>query len=394
MLIKMAPEDVIAVPEYDARKIRVCGYHIIGKINAEGFRLVMGNQSMTNNSYMGRMLADAIAGNHIGITERVHIGGSRGTQLTITPVSNEKAKAIASVGASAETVDAVLQKQNKIDVADVVKGQLAQAPKAEAKTIPSKPETKAAPTPVAVAKSISTSGGNSRQAHAGALNEIMLNTKHSVKTRQDAAADLQAFKRKAKVSWTALGLSTETPKHIDDVLKLSDTKPKTKPAPKAKAKLETVRSPNQTDQPLSRKERAAQLLGVFMTTTDPEHRYKAAQQLVELKKTSKVGWYMLGIDDDTRKLAVKIAEGPAPVKPVAAPTPKVIAKPSPKAKAKAAPAKVAAPSKESRSQKAQRLFKEKKWSELLTHKKAAKVSWPALGFFENEVQEILLHVGD
>jgi hypothetical protein len=46
-LCKVAPEDVIAVPSYDANKMRVCGYHIIFELTAEEFTLIKANKPMS-----------------------------------------------------------------------------------------------------------------------------------------------------------------------------------------------------------------------------------------------------------------------------------------------------------------------------------------------------------
>jgi hypothetical protein len=44
VLAKLAPEDVIAVPSYDANKMRVCGYHIIAELTQAQYALVNRNQ--------------------------------------------------------------------------------------------------------------------------------------------------------------------------------------------------------------------------------------------------------------------------------------------------------------------------------------------------------------
>lgn len=78
VLAKVNPEDVIAVPEYDANKMRVCGYHIIDILSAEDFSIVKTNRAMNNTEQLAR----AVSGNHIGITDIVKIGGQKGSSIT------------------------------------------------------------------------------------------------------------------------------------------------------------------------------------------------------------------------------------------------------------------------------------------------------------------------
>lgn len=86
-LAKLAPEDVIAVPTYDANKMRVCGYHIIFELTPEMYGLVKTNKPISDCEEGQIMLGKAMAGDHIGITEDVRItqqqgGGVRVTQRT------------------------------------------------------------------------------------------------------------------------------------------------------------------------------------------------------------------------------------------------------------------------------------------------------------------------
>ena len=82
VLAKLAPEDVIAVPQYDARKLRAKAYHIIAELSDSDRRLVCNNQPMEDQVLIG----NAIAGNHVGILEYVEITQNKGGGLNITPV--------------------------------------------------------------------------------------------------------------------------------------------------------------------------------------------------------------------------------------------------------------------------------------------------------------------
>lgn len=85
VLAKVRPEDVIAVPDYDANKMRVCGYHIIAELTPDQFEAIECNKAITTVEGGEMLLSRAIAGNHIGVVERVKITQHRGEGLVITP---------------------------------------------------------------------------------------------------------------------------------------------------------------------------------------------------------------------------------------------------------------------------------------------------------------------
>lgn len=83
LLGKVYPEDVIAVPAYDASKMRVCAYHLLFVLPSEDAQAVRQSRPMEPSSVGSMMLTDAIRGNHVGITSKVRIGGHMGTNLTL-----------------------------------------------------------------------------------------------------------------------------------------------------------------------------------------------------------------------------------------------------------------------------------------------------------------------
>ena len=85
VMVKIRPEDVLAVPHGESDKIRASGYHIIGKVPADEHERLRSNKPMEGTNAL-KMLTMAIEGDHIGIIEYVDIGGPKGTQLTVTPV--------------------------------------------------------------------------------------------------------------------------------------------------------------------------------------------------------------------------------------------------------------------------------------------------------------------
>lgn len=83
VIAKVNPEDVIAVPQYDSNKMRVCGYHILAELSSEDFRELKNNRAIKTDDAK-RKLAAAISGSHVGITSMVHIGGHNGGNITTT----------------------------------------------------------------------------------------------------------------------------------------------------------------------------------------------------------------------------------------------------------------------------------------------------------------------
>lgn len=76
-LIRIKPSDVIAVPKYNTNKMRVCAYEIIGRLNDEDAHAVCNNQPLQTDEGK-RLLAAAISGKTVAITNQVEITASRG----------------------------------------------------------------------------------------------------------------------------------------------------------------------------------------------------------------------------------------------------------------------------------------------------------------------------
>ena len=95
VIIKVYPEDVVAVPQdYRGSKMRCCGYNIVAEVSDEGFHLLCNNKPMTDDKKMAELLTDILRGNHTPVLEYVEITGQYGNGLKITP-SEEGKKALA-----------------------------------------------------------------------------------------------------------------------------------------------------------------------------------------------------------------------------------------------------------------------------------------------------------
>lgn len=93
LIIKIAPEDFIAVPRYDQKKARVSGYHVVWHVSPEVKQRVISSGSMTqDDDIMKGVLSDIINGNHVDVLQSVKITGPRGTGLIVTDHQLEKSR--------------------------------------------------------------------------------------------------------------------------------------------------------------------------------------------------------------------------------------------------------------------------------------------------------------
>ena len=85
VLAKVRPEDVITVPDYDANKMRVCGYHIIAELSQSQFMAINKNRPISDAEGGEDLIGRVIAGDHVGVLEHVKITEHYGGGLQITP---------------------------------------------------------------------------------------------------------------------------------------------------------------------------------------------------------------------------------------------------------------------------------------------------------------------
>jgi predicted DNA-binding protein (UPF0251 family) len=88
-LIKVAPEDVVAVPVGEPDKMRVRAYHIVAKLSDTAADLLRGGKPMTTHEPSAHILAAVIAGDHIGIIEEVSITRAKGEGVRVTVLDPE-----------------------------------------------------------------------------------------------------------------------------------------------------------------------------------------------------------------------------------------------------------------------------------------------------------------
>ena len=176
VMVKIRPEDVIAVPHGDPNKIRVKGYHILAKIPSNEHSKLRSNTAMTDSNAL-KLLTMAIAGEHIGIIEEVRVTEAEGGGVIITPMNAEKVHQPSLKKDTAKTAP-IPEPVKKVEP-------VLDAPKVD---------------PKAVAKEVEAKKAEAPKTKVQEARELYTNGK---------ITELNAFKKKAKKSWEALGFSHE-----------------------------------------------------------------------------------------------------------------------------------------------------------------------------------------
>lgn len=344
VICKIRPEDVIAVPEYDANKVRVCGYHIVAKLTKEQAAKVCSNQAMTDDDSGKILLGKVLAGEHIGITQYVKIGGNKGTNLTITPAMDMEGAVSVALSAAKTYVEntATPRKAEAISDAGVV------APAVDVKE---------------VAAQVTIAKDKEKGVHKPTQKEIALDLLSQVTealllgAKEAAAVKLIAFKKSSKKSWGALGITEAQAKSVQEIAKdklpqkgaiftNEKTLAKAQKAivPKAAKRAANIASAKGSveaqglPEPKARKPRsdkgtsvgqpvpgdevkplvaAALNDGVVAKARSPREQLtellrqppttESAKQMVEIKKKAKKGWDALGVTPSELSVILKLA---------------------------------------------------------------------------------------
>ncbi|MEG0589978.1 hypothetical protein, partial [Aurantimicrobium sp.] len=230
ILGSLNPEDVIAVPNYDANKMRVKGYDLHFLLSPEEFKLVKSNTPFPADSKAAKMLALIIAGKQPPVTHVVNIGGHRGTLIDITKT---EADAVAEVEVEAAVthaqpvapIEEVVPHNDGpsniavvLDAAPLDPTQLAQttSPLTEGLAVEEKEEpVEQAPVveekPAPKAKAKAAPAADSPRAKIAALLA-------SEPMSAELAVKVNAIKRAAKKGWDKLGVDAVTEQKIKDLL--------------------------------------------------------------------------------------------------------------------------------------------------------------------------------
>ena len=303
VLIKLAPEDVIAVPHGDPNKVRVCAYHIIGLLSPEEHTKLRNNRPMTDTPDTQRMLAAAIKGQHVGQLEEVRVNGHLGTDVKVTPLVESKTQA---------PIRPALAKKAGAPKAKAI-------PEPRAKSAPVAPTKTAPPVdPKIVSQKVAAQKAEpTRSQLAAELIGTVMNFDLPLRNRKEAADALVALKKRTKVTYGVLGLSTRQEKVLQVVLTAqppiksngkSPVGPVLDPKGLKTASGKRIGATPKTAFPepstsLPRKELASFYRNVMLSNLEEAHRKTAAQRLVSLKMAKKVSWSTLGISDVEAKQA-------------------------------------------------------------------------------------------
>lgn len=118
ILGKVAPEDVFAVPEYSTNKMRVSAYHILAELPEQERTNVNSGVYLSKTEVGKKLLNDAIVGNHQSPTDLVVVGGHYGGNLKYTQLSQVTKEQIRNT-ASKEAIN-MEEKLNEVLAAEPV----------------------------------------------------------------------------------------------------------------------------------------------------------------------------------------------------------------------------------------------------------------------------------
>ena len=342
VLAKLAPEDVIAVPQYDARKLRAKGYHIIAELSSTDRDRVKNDKPMEDQVLLG----NAIAGNHVGILELVEITQSKGGGLIVTEATGKEApeldqnltgssldhlpggegaepssvdaRALALDVAGTRTINADGSMSELVDNGDGTLGTLTTGIPIGAPVMFDPTASVPIPAPVqegpdeayfgeesalgsmtACKVDESCSQEEPRLSSAVVPNstkrpvEILVDAYLAavgVVAKHEAAKALLAYKKQCKKSWTALGVEisvwADATKLVDEFqlagkVPVATREPLKKAAPVAKEKK------------MTQKEEMAKLVKLYETNPDKMN----ARAIYAFKQQAKKGWDKLGVTD-------------------------------------------------------------------------------------------------
>lgn len=201
-LCKVNPEDVIAVPKYDPKKMRVCAYHILFVLPTEDAKAVRAVQPMEVGSLGSKMLAAAISGNHTEITSKTYIGGSRGTELILTGFPELDTESTVATPMEDEPVDVAGEK--------------------EVEQVSEMNDSFAKSDPVDVLASANKMKEIKKMTRSEEIRMLVEQHKSETDshTRKDILQNLIDLKRVSKKSWEYHGVSKQDAKRITELAKL------------------------------------------------------------------------------------------------------------------------------------------------------------------------------
>lgn len=338
VLAKLAPEDVIAVPQYDARKLRAKGYHIIAELSSTDRDRVKNDKPMEDQVLLG----NAIAGNHVGILELVEITQSKGGGLIVTEATGKEAPELDQnltgssldhlPGGEAAEPSSVDARALAMDLAKPATPDTSALTSFVGQEVVAVDQTVAGVVAVAmVEKELGKQIVESAKAIKAKRPIDVLVQNYELTGGVNQARDLLEFKKAAKKSWTALGVDIRIwEKAVELVAKfdaaaslpkvrvenddknLSVSKPKANSLkanlaaipkkPTVAPKANPVKAPVAKEKKMTQQEEMAKLVKLYETNPDKMN----ARAIYAFKQQAKKGWDKLGVTD--AKFIKKITE--------------------------------------------------------------------------------------
>lgn len=269
---KVRPEDVIAVPEYQITKMRVCGYHIVALMTDAQHNAINQGKSICTAVGGTELLNKVLRGDHIGITQHVEIKGSHGTNVTITDLKVEH-----------KTTDVTVKEiQNTtIDLEE----NLNESPKSEpVKATDLKP-------------AMETKAQKAKRLY------------QDYKTTGDVsvAVELVTLKKASKSSWYKIGLDDSIGKLLLEAVEAGKSD---KPVAEKVTDFAPIDTKPKAGDRLAK---VQNLLKDFKHSPESVQGMSAANALLNLKRQAKVSWEKLGVsqaDADAILKAVELSKAP------------------------------------------------------------------------------------
>lgn len=277
---KVAPEDVIAVPEYSNNKMRVAGYDILAVLDKDQTATVNNGGKLSNVKGGAELLNAVLRGKHIKIDQTVQIGGAQGTKLTITELEN--------VDPTVAPLQPEDIRNSNLDIPDA-EGAIPPEPSklvlpADLKPVKDAPANKTENlTPVK--PKVENVKKETKAQTAQRLYDEFKGAATST-TAGTKAAELLAFKKASKKSWTALGLS-------DDIGELV-TEKATSVAPKVAVKTVSGFDDLKAKAPKAGSPKA-QMAEVLKGS---KINVEIANKALAIKRSAKKSWAVLGVSDE------------------------------------------------------------------------------------------------
>lgn len=277
---KVAPEDVIAVPEYSNNKMRVAGYDILAVLDGKQASVVNGGGKLSSVPGGTELLNAVLRGKHIPIDQTVQIGGARGSNLTITDLEN--------VAPLTEVLKPEDIRNKNLDVPDK-DGYIPPQPSEPVKPVDLKPEKKAPANKAENLTPVKPKVENVKKETKAQTAQRLYDEFKGAATSTTAgtkAAELLAFKKSSKKSWTALGLS-------DDIGELV-TEKATSVAPKVAVKTVSGFDDLKAKAPKAGSPKA-QMAEVLKGS---KINVEIANKALAIKRSAKKSWAVLGVSDE------------------------------------------------------------------------------------------------